>query len=122
MVDTILVMEGASQRCVNRAVAKNSNAVWIGAGMIVKAKVGTGTPVAVEVGDIVTFGRSGIEETKAILVFYHVFKLEILDDLLRGKVACCEFSDKIFMFVGVGLEPLGVCHKGIIAKKLGEIL
>jgi arsenate reductase len=55
-------------------------------------------------------------------VFYHVFKLEILDDLLRGKVACCEFSDKIFVFVSVGLEPLGICHKGIIAKKNGEIM
>lgn len=26
------------------------------------------------------------------------------------------------MFFGVGLEPLGICHKGIIAKKNGEIM
>lgn len=122
MMDGTFMMKGTSQRCVNRTVAKNSNAVWIGRGVIIKAKMGTGTPVAVEMGDIVTFGRSGIEETKGTFVFYHVFKLEILDDLFWGKVTCCEFGDYIFVFIGVGLEPLGVCHKGIIAKKLGEIL
>ncbi len=63
------------------------------------------------------FGFRSVEKTKIVLIEHHILKLEILDDLFGTKVACDEFSHYVFVFVSVLLEPLNVCHKGIIAKK-----
>lgn len=93
MVDGIFVMKRFSERSMDGTVAKNRYTVRIRGSIIVKTKMGTGTPIAVEMGNVVAFGLGRIEETKAILVFYHVVKLEILDDLFGTKVACHEFGD-----------------------------
>ena len=122
VVNRILMLKHFSQRCIDRAVAIERYPLIIGFGIVVKTKIGTGTPVAVEMRDIVAFGLRRIKQTKISLFFYHVFKLKILYNLLWCKIAFCQFSENMVMFFGVGLEPFGICHKGIIAKKNGEIL
>lgn len=68
---------------MDRTMAKNSDTIWIRISVVVKAKIGAGTPVAVEIGDVVAFGLSGIKETKFAFVLHHIFKLEIRNYLLR---------------------------------------
>lgn len=68
------------------------------------------------------FGLSSIEKAKITLFFNHVFKGEIVDDLLMLEPLINQSGDNSVMLSRMGLEPLCVCHEGIIAKKFGENL
>lgn len=116
------MLKYTSSRCMNRTMAKNGDTICIRRSIVVKAKMGAGTPVAVELVDVVAFGLSGIKETKIAFVLHHVFKLEIRNYLLRIHPLRQKLLNEKIMLVGMCIEPLGVSHKGIIAKKLGEIL
>jgi hypothetical protein len=75
---------------------------------IVKAKVRTGTEVAVEFLRIVTFFILREKGTEIRLVLNHILKPKIFDHFLITQV--CQFVHNRSVFLGVGIEPLFIRH------------
>ena len=119
-MDRLIMLKGSPQRGINGTAAVGSDSRRSGRSIIVKTKMGTRAPITVEAGEIMTFGLSRIEKAKITLMANHVLEVEIIDYLLGGKITFDQFIDDAAVFVSMGLEPLGVCHEGIIAKKFGE--
>jgi len=51
---------------------------------IVKAEVGTGTQIAVELLHLMTFGMRGIKGTEVRFIVTHGIKFEVIDDRIAG--------------------------------------
>ena len=73
---------------------------------IVEAKIGTSTQVAVKLLHIVAFFVLFVEWTKIALVFHHIFKTKIFDNLIFCFVLRSQFCNDMFVFVSVLFKPL----------------
>lgn len=84
LVDIVLMLEYRTVFGVDRTVGVYAFALLFNR-IFGKTEVGTGTEVAVEFWHLMALGIGLIELAKIRLVFYHVLKPEILDDLLLGE-------------------------------------
>jgi len=121
MMDRVIMMESFSERGMCRTEAEESYPFIICRDIVVEAKMGTSTPVAVETGNIVAFGMGCVEGAEILFPLYHIVKFEISDDLFGRESVFHQAADDLSVFSGVGIKPFCVCHAGIVAKSYNSV-
>lgn len=95
---------------INGAVALFRFAVYHLKTAIFKAEIGTSAEITVEFFHVMALFFLGVQKTKVWLIFYHIFKVEIVNYLFLVESSSKQFLHDGFVFVSEVVVPLLVSH------------